>query len=87
MQATQSQILLLGRIFSSIVMFEQEYILRSSYLFPVTFLCVHRHFSLRPVVTDRRTDDEEEEEEESERRTGLTGRTGSAIENAGRFCR
>jgi hypothetical protein len=36
-------------------------ILRSSYLFPVTFLCVHRHFSfsrhfsLRPVVTDRRT--------------------------------
>ncbi len=25
-------------------------ILRSSYLFPVTFLCVHRHFSLRPVV-------------------------------------
>jgi len=31
-------------------------ILRSSYLFPVTFLCVHRHFSLRPVITDRRTD-------------------------------
>ncbi len=37
-------------------------ILRSSYLFPVTFLCVHRHFSfsrhfsLRPVVTDGRTD-------------------------------
>ncbi len=31
-------------------------ILRSSYLFPVTFLCVHRHFSLRPVVTNRRTD-------------------------------
>jgi hypothetical protein len=30
-------------------------ILRSSYLFPVTFLCVHRHFSLRPVVTDART--------------------------------
>jgi hypothetical protein len=36
-------------------------ILRSSYLVPVTFLCVHRHFffsrhfSLRPVVTDRRT--------------------------------
>ncbi len=26
-------------------------ILRSSYLFPVTFLCVHRHFYLRPVVT------------------------------------
>jgi len=25
-------------------------ILRLSYLFPVTFLCVHRHFSLRPVV-------------------------------------
>jgi hypothetical protein len=23
-------------------------ILRSSYLFPITFLCVHRHFSLRP---------------------------------------
>jgi hypothetical protein len=31
-------------------------ILRSSYLFPVTFLCVHRHFSLRPVVTDGWTD-------------------------------
>jgi hypothetical protein len=37
-------------------------ILRSSYLFPVTFLCVHRHFSfsrhfpLRPVVTHGRTD-------------------------------
>jgi hypothetical protein len=37
-------------------------ILRSSYLFPVIFLCVHshfsfsRHFSLRPVVTDARTD-------------------------------
>jgi hypothetical protein len=30
-------------------------ILRSSYLFPVTFLCVHRHFSLRPTVTDART--------------------------------
>ncbi len=36
-------------------------ILRSSYLFPVTFLCVHRHFSfsrhfsLRLVVTDART--------------------------------
>jgi hypothetical protein len=35
-------------------------ILRPSYLFPVTFLCVHRlfsfsrHFSLRPVVTDGR---------------------------------
>jgi len=29
---------------------------------------------------------DDEEEEESERRTGLTGRTGSAIENAGRFC-
>ncbi len=41
-------------------------ILRSSYLFPVTFLCVHRHFSLRPSSlfstsnghrrTDARTD-------------------------------
>ncbi len=31
--------------------------------------------------------DEEEEDEESERRTGLTGRIGSAIENAGWFCR
>ncbi len=30
-------------------------ILRSSYFFLVTFLCVHRHCSLRPVVTDRRT--------------------------------
>jgi hypothetical protein len=36
-------------------------IVRSSYLFPVIFLCVHRHFSfsrhfsLRPVVTDGRT--------------------------------
>ncbi len=30
-------------------------ILRSSYLFPVTFLCVHRHGSLRPVITDRLT--------------------------------
>jgi hypothetical protein len=28
-------------------------ILRSSHLFPITFLCIHRHFSLRPVVTDR----------------------------------
>jgi hypothetical protein len=28
-----------------------------------------------------------DDEEESERRTGLTGRTGSAIENAGRFYR
>jgi len=33
-----------------------------TFLFPVTFLCVHRHFSfchhfsLHPVVTDRRTD-------------------------------
>jgi hypothetical protein len=26
-----------------------------TFLFPVTFLCVHRHFSLRPVVTDGRT--------------------------------
>ncbi len=26
-----------------------------SYLFPVTFLCVHRHFSLRSVVTHRCT--------------------------------
>ena len=26
-----------------------------TFLFPVTFLCVHRHFSLRPVVTDRLT--------------------------------
>jgi hypothetical protein len=25
-----------------------------TFLFPVTFLCIHRHFSLRPVVTDRR---------------------------------
>jgi len=30
-------------------------ILRSSYLFPITFLCVHRHFSLHPVVTDGQT--------------------------------
>jgi hypothetical protein len=29
----------------------------------------------------------DDEEEESERRTGLTGRIGSAIENAGWFCR
>ncbi len=28
----------------------------ATFLFPVTFLCVHRHFSLRPVVTDGRTD-------------------------------
>jgi len=27
----------------------------SSVTFPVTFLCVHRHFSVRPVVTDRQT--------------------------------
>jgi len=26
-----------------------------TFLFPVTFLCIHRHFSLRPVVTDKQT--------------------------------
>jgi hypothetical protein len=56
-------------------------ILRSSYLFPVTFLCVHCHFSLRPVVTDRQTD-VVTEEEESERRTGLC----ILIHRQNRFC-
>jgi hypothetical protein len=35
--------------------FQDFSILRSSYLFLVTFLCVHRHFSLRPMVIDGRT--------------------------------
>jgi len=64
-------------------------ILRSTYLFPVTFLCVHRHFSLRPPSlfsassghrrTDARTDPFVRPS------VHPSVRAGSAIENASRW--
>jgi hypothetical protein len=53
----------------------------SKALHPTVVLSFSRHFSLRPVVTDRRMADDEEEEE-SERRTGLC----ILIHRQNRFC-